>query len=133
MEGRLKLPSGAEWGQFSLQLVRPPPASLPVASPFLMLSSLPLSELSEISQLNISQSHMGIFIRLSCPNMGVWKGVAMDSLKYRKGPPCSTLLHPVGRVTPETTLQLLHGWPAHRASNWRLCSTPLDTPRRMPM
>jgi hypothetical protein len=28
---------------------------------------------------------------------GVWQGVAMDSLKYRAGLPCPTLLRPVGR------------------------------------
>jgi hypothetical protein len=32
--------------------------------------------------------------------MGVWRGVAMDSLKYRQGLSCPTLLRPVG------------GWPA---------------------
>jgi hypothetical protein len=29
--------------------------------------------------------------------MGVWQGAAMDSLKYHYGPPCPTLLRPVGR------------------------------------
>jgi hypothetical protein len=28
--------------------------------------------------------------------MGVWQGVAMDSLKYHSGPPCPTHLRPVG-------------------------------------
>jgi hypothetical protein len=28
--------------------------------------------------------------------MGVWQGVAMDSLKYHQGPPCPTLLRPAG-------------------------------------
>jgi hypothetical protein len=28
--------------------------------------------------------------------MGVWQGVAMDSLKDHSGPPCLTLLRPVG-------------------------------------
>jgi hypothetical protein len=27
--------------------------------------------------------------------MGVWQGVAMDSLKLHRGPPCPTLLRPV--------------------------------------
>jgi hypothetical protein len=31
------------------------------------------------------------------PRMGVWQGVAMDSLKYHWGPPCPTLLCPAGR------------------------------------
>jgi hypothetical protein len=29
--------------------------------------------------------------------MGVWQGVAVDSLKLHLGPPCLTLLHPAGR------------------------------------
>jgi hypothetical protein len=29
--------------------------------------------------------------------MGVWPGVAMDSLKFHLGPPCPTLLRPAGR------------------------------------
>jgi hypothetical protein len=29
-------------------------------------------------------------------NMGVWQGVAMDSLKYHSGPQCPTLLCPAG-------------------------------------
>jgi hypothetical protein len=40
-------------------------------------------------------------------SMGVWQGVAMDSLKFHPGPPCPTLLLP--------------------------SFTPLDTPRRTPM
>jgi hypothetical protein len=28
--------------------------------------------------------------------MGVWKGVAMDSLKFHPIPPCPTLFHPAG-------------------------------------
>jgi hypothetical protein len=28
--------------------------------------------------------------------MGVWQGVAMDSLKFRSGPPCPILLRPTG-------------------------------------
>jgi hypothetical protein len=30
------------------------------------------------------------------PSIGVWHGVAMDSLKYHPGPSCPTLLRPVG-------------------------------------
>jgi hypothetical protein len=44
-------------------------------------------------------------------SMGVWQGVAMDSLKYRQGPPCPTLLclcpvgsHPKGRQPSLITL-----------------------------
>jgi hypothetical protein len=35
--------------------------------------------------------------------VGVWQGVALDSLKFHLGPPCPTLLRPVGgapRVAP---------------------------------
>jgi len=45
--------------------------------------------------------------------MGVWQGVAMDSLKFHPGPACLTLLCPVGGLQPSSSL--------------------LDTPRRMPM
>jgi hypothetical protein len=31
--------------------------------------------------------------------MGVWQGVAMDSLKYYSGPPCPTLLRPFEHPT----------------------------------
>jgi hypothetical protein len=31
--------------------------------------------------------------------MGVWQGVAMDSLKFHMGLPCPTLLRPVGKPT----------------------------------
>jgi hypothetical protein len=48
--------------------------------------------------------------------MGVWQGVAMDSVKFHSGPPCLTLLRPAGRP------------PLKRPS-----STSLDTPRRMLM
>jgi hypothetical protein len=30
--------------------------------------------------------------------MGVWQGVAMDSLKFHRRPPCYTFLHPAGRL-----------------------------------
>jgi hypothetical protein len=30
--------------------------------------------------------------------MGVWQGVAMDSIKFHLGPPCPTLLRPSGRL-----------------------------------
>jgi hypothetical protein len=31
--------------------------------------------------------------------MGVWQGVAMDSLKFHPGLPCPTLLHPAGGLS----------------------------------
>jgi hypothetical protein len=53
--------------------------------------------------------------------MSVWKGVAMDSLKYHSGPPCPTLLCLVSGPTLKQLYDL------------RPSSTPLDTPRRMPL
>jgi hypothetical protein len=45
--------------------------------------------------------------------IGVWKGEAMDSLKFHPDPPCQNLLRPMGGLQPS--------------------SIPLDTPRRTPM
>jgi hypothetical protein len=39
---------------------------------------------------------------------------------------------PCGRATPEMTLGLFQGWPAHKAGNLQPSSTLLDTPRRTP-
>jgi hypothetical protein len=36
-----------------------------------------------------------------CVSMGVWQGVATDSLKFYLGPPCPTLLQPAGRPPPK--------------------------------
>jgi hypothetical protein len=47
-------------------------------------------------------------------SMGVWQGVAMDSLKFHPGTPCPIFVCPAG------------GWPA-------ATSSPLETPRRTPM
>jgi hypothetical protein len=50
------------------------------------------------------------------PNMGIWQGVAMDSLKFHQGPPCR--------------------WATHTAVGLHPSSTPLDTPctpRHTPM
>jgi hypothetical protein len=95
-------------------------------------------------------------------DMGIWQGVARDSLKYHLGPPCPTFLYPVGRTPLKqpygitalqpyglTTLQP-YGFTALGSYNFtalRLYGltavsgvarpqpsfTPLDTPRRMPM
>jgi hypothetical protein len=56
--------------------------------------------------------------------------VATDSLKFHPGPPCPTLLHPVGGPALKRQSQ---GWPAHKASGLWPSFTPLDTPRRTPM
>jgi hypothetical protein len=51
--------------------------------------------------------------------MGVWQGMAMDSLKFHLGRPCPTLLHPAAG--------------ARRAGSLQQSSTPLDILRRKPM
>jgi hypothetical protein len=53
--------------------------------------------------------------------MGMWQGVAMDSLKFHPGPPCPTLPCPVGRSPLK---QLFQGWPAHRAGGLQPSATP---------
>jgi hypothetical protein len=35
-------------------------------------------------------------IKIHCESLGAWEEVAMDSLKFRSGTLCSTLLHPAG-------------------------------------
>jgi hypothetical protein len=54
------------------------------------------------------------------PSMGVWQGVAIDSLKFHPDWPCQTLLCPAGR-------------PAQRAGGLQLSSTLLETQRRTSM
>jgi hypothetical protein len=56
--------------------------------------------------------------------MGIWQGVARNTLKFHLAPPCLTFLRPA----PETALQLFQGWPARRAGGQWPSSTPLDTP-----
>jgi hypothetical protein len=51
--------------------------------------------------------------------MGVWQGVALDSLKFHRGPPCPTPLRPAGG-------------PPLKVGLW-LSSTRLDTPCHTPM
>jgi hypothetical protein len=49
--------------------------------------------------LDSSHSRMRLFVgdsKLAARSMGVWQGVAMDSLKFRPGPPCPTLLSLAG-------------------------------------
>jgi hypothetical protein len=56
--------------------------------------------------------------------MGVWQGVAMDSLKFHLGPPYPTLLRPA--VRPPLRRPYSH----FKGGLPKLSSTPLDTPRR---
>jgi hypothetical protein len=58
-------------------------------------------------------------------NMGVRRGVAMDSLNLH--PPCFTLLRPAGGRP------LKRPYGHFRGGNLRPSSTPLDTPRRLPL
>jgi hypothetical protein len=44
-------------------------------------------------------------------DVGVWQGVAMDSLKFYPGPPCLTLLCPAGGSTLKRALKRFMGGP----------------------
>jgi hypothetical protein len=62
-------------------------------------------------------------------DMGIWQGVAMDSLKYHLDLPCPTLLPhalPCGRATPEMALLPFQWWRVCRAGSLQSSSTPLD-------
>jgi hypothetical protein len=61
--------------------------------------------------------------------MGVWQGVAMDSLQFHRDPPCPTLLRPADRpcrggppIERAASGRLLPLWTPHAA---RLCLQPL--------
>jgi hypothetical protein len=58
-------------------------------------------------------------------HISIWQGVAMVSLKFHPGPPCSTLILPVG--------ELFQGWPFCRVCGLSPSSIPLDTPHHMLM
>jgi hypothetical protein len=60
-------------------------------------------------------------------SMGVWQGVAMDSLKYHQGPSCPTLLRPAsGSLLKRPYSRFRDGLPA----GWAACGCllPLWTP-----
>jgi hypothetical protein len=61
-------------------------------------------------------------------SMGVWQGVAMDSLKFHLGLPCPTLLRPVGRPPLK---QSYHHCRDGLFAGWVACGCPLTffTPR----
>jgi hypothetical protein len=46
---------------------------------------------------------------------GLWQGVAMNSLKFHLGLPCSTLPCPAGRTPLKRPYNRFQGWPAHEA------------------
>jgi hypothetical protein len=62
--------------------------------------------------------------------MGVWQGMAIESLKFYPGLPCPNHVPPAGRPPLK---QLLQGWSTCRAVNRQPSFTHLDTPRRTPM
>jgi hypothetical protein len=83
------------------------------------------------SMVNSSNTNLSRELRIFVfSTMGVWQGLAMDSLKFHPGPLYPTLLCPVGRPPLK---RLFQGWPARRASGLRQSSTPLDTSRCTPM
>jgi hypothetical protein len=62
--------------------------------------------------------------------MGLWQGVAVDSLKFSAvSYPCT----PCGRASPTKALQVFQGWPARKTGGLRPSSAPLNNPRRSPM
>jgi hypothetical protein len=63
-------------------------------------------------------------------SMGVWQGVAMDSLKFHSGLPCHILVRPAGGPPLK---RLFRVWAYRRVGGLRLSSSPLTTPRRTPM
>jgi hypothetical protein len=67
--------------------------------------------------------------------IGVWQGVAMNSLKFHPGPPCHTLLCPVGGPHLKRAYSRFRGGLSTRqvVGGLRPSSTHLDTPRRTPM
>jgi hypothetical protein len=58
-------------------------------------------------------------------SLGVWQGVAVDSLKFHLGLPCPTFLRPAAGPSLKR--------PYSRAGDLLPSSTPLDTPRRASM
>jgi hypothetical protein len=55
--------------------------------------------------------------------MGVWQGVALDSLKFHPGPPYPTLLRSAGGPPLKwPSGHLLHLWTLHAACLWLLIS-----------
>jgi hypothetical protein len=68
-------------------------------------------------------------------HMGVWLGVAMDSLKFHAGLPCPTLLHPAGRPLLKRSDGCFRGDPptGQVACGHLLPLWTMDTPRHTPM
>jgi hypothetical protein len=63
--------------------------------------------------------------------VGVWQGVAMDSLKFHPGPPCPTLLRPAGGPPPKRPYSRFGGGPpAERAACGHLLPPWIPLPVR---
>jgi hypothetical protein len=62
--------------------------------------------------------------------MGVWQGVAMNSLQFHSGPPCSTLLRPTGGPPLKRPYSRFSGgpplWTPHAVRLWQY-GTPNTT------
>jgi hypothetical protein len=63
--------------------------------------------------------------------MGAWRRVATDSLEFHFGPPCPSFLCSAGGLPLKRPYGCLRG--GLPAGSLRPFSTPLDTPRHMPM
>jgi hypothetical protein len=72
------------------------------------------------------------WINMAENDVGIWQGVAMDSLNYCFNPPCPTLLCPAGGQ-PWNGLMGVSRVPAPMAGGPWPSSTPLDTRRRTPL
>jgi hypothetical protein len=70
---------------------------------------------------------------MTFPDIGIWQGVAMDSLKFHPGSPCLTVLCPADRQPLKRPYSRFRGGlPTGWADCCRLL-TPLDTARSTPM
>jgi hypothetical protein len=59
-----------------------------------------------------------------------WTPQSFTRARYARPFTCPS---PCGRTTPEMALRPFQGWPARRAGGLWPSSTPLDTPRHMPL
>jgi hypothetical protein len=60
-------------------------------------------------------------------SMGVWQGVAMDSLKFYPGTAMPYPSTPCGQATSKTALWPFQDWPTQRTGGLRPSFIPLDT------
>lgn len=86
-----------------------------------LLRLVPRSPTLDTFQTNVQRQVLQLFC------MGVWQGVAMDSLTFYPGPPCSTSLRP-GGDHPWNGLTVVSGVAAHRAGGLWQSPTPFWHP-----